>query len=113
MVNETLARYSDWTYGAAVTVYIFAMIFALIELGLTRPRRQVKAEARQLATVGGPAVTETPAPPLVHAGLVKRGRADPIGRMAAALLILGSMLHFTSIVLRGFATGRAPWGNMY
>ncbi|TCO65245.1 cytochrome c-type biogenesis protein CcsB [Actinocrispum wychmicini] len=109
MVNETLARYSDWTYGAAVVIYVFAMVFALIEQAYTKPRR-VRAEARQLATVGGPAVVETPKVPV---GRPERGRADRIGRMGASLLILGVLLHFMSIVLRGVATERPPWGNMY
>jgi cytochrome c-type biogenesis protein CcsB len=109
MVNETLARYSDWTYGATVTIYVIAMIFALVEQAFTRPRSK-QAEARQLATVGGgPAPVEPP----VRVGRPERGRADRVGRMGASLLVLGVLLHFTSIVLRGFATGRAPWGNMY
>jgi cytochrome c-type biogenesis protein CcsB len=33
--------------------------------------------------------------------------------MGASLLVLGVLLHFTALVLRGLAAHRAPWGNMY
>jgi cytochrome c-type biogenesis protein CcsB len=110
MVNETLAHYSDWTYGATVTIYVLSMIFALVEQAYSRVRPK-RAAARQLATVGGgPApVKAAPAP----VGRLEPSRAERIGRMGGALLVLGVSLHLTSLVLRGFATGRPPWGNMY
>ncbi|MEV4317722.1 c-type cytochrome biogenesis protein CcsB [Actinocrispum sp. NPDC049592] len=114
MVNETLARFSDWTYTTTVLVYVLAMIFAVMEQANTRERAK-KVVARQLATVGGPpAITEEVAPARPTGGRrVERNRADRFGRMGAALLTLGVVLHFSSLVLRGFATGRVPWGNMY
>ncbi|GAB3911201.1 c-type cytochrome biogenesis protein CcsB [Kibdelosporangium lantanae] len=113
MVNETLARYSDWTYGATVVVYVFAMVFTLVEQGLTRPARQIRAEAKQLATVGGGGPVVSGAPKIVPGRRPERTRADRIGRMGGSLLVLGVLVHFVSIALRGVATGRAPWGNMY
>jgi cytochrome c-type biogenesis protein CcsB len=112
MVNETLARYSDWTYGATVTIYVLAMVFTLMEQGLTRPRAK-QAAARQLTTVGGGTAPVEPPPVRPSMGRPERGRAERLGRMGAALLTLGALVHLTSLVLRGFATGRAPWGNMY
>ncbi|CAM3640615.1 c-type cytochrome biogenesis protein CcsB [Kibdelosporangium persicum] len=111
MVNETLARFGDWTYGATVVVYVFAMAFALIEqaFGKAKPRRAV---ARQLATVGGPS-TSVEEVPAVEARPAERTRSERFGRMGAALMVLGALLHFTSLVLRGLAVGRVPWGNMY
>ncbi|MBO0839508.1 MAG: c-type cytochrome biogenesis protein CcsB, partial [Sciscionella sp.] len=41
------------------------------------------------------------------------GRFERIGRMAVALTVLGALIQFASIVLRGFATHRWPLGNMY
>lgn len=29
------------------------------------------------------------------------------------MTVLGALVHAFSLVTRGFATGRAPWGNMY
>ncbi|XVS68228.1 c-type cytochrome biogenesis protein CcsB [Actinosynnema sp. CA-299493] len=48
-----------------------------------------------------------------------RHAADPpafavrLGRSGVALTVLGGLLHLGSVVLRGVATGRVPWGNMY
>jgi cytochrome c-type biogenesis protein CcsB len=35
------------------------------------------------------------------------------GRIAVALTIIGWGLHISSVICRGFAAHRAPWGNMY
>jgi cytochrome c-type biogenesis protein CcsB len=108
-VNETLARYSDWAYASAVAVYVLAMAFYLVEQGLTKPKRQL---ARELVAVGGgsDAVTEGPrALPPVQG----RTTADRIGRMGMSLNILGVLLHASAVLLRGLATGRVPWGNLY
>ncbi|MBL7488448.1 c-type cytochrome biogenesis protein CcsB [Frankia sp. AgB1.9] len=40
-------------------------------------------------------------------------RALLIGRIAVVLTVLGWALHLSSVVTRGFAAGRVPWGNMY
>ncbi|MDI5975827.1 c-type cytochrome biogenesis protein CcsB, partial [Amycolatopsis magusensis] len=40
-------------------------------------------------------------------------RAERIGRMGVALTVLGALLHLAALVLRGVATQRVPWGNMY
>lgn len=111
MVNETLAQFGDWTYGATVVVYIFAMALALIEqaFGRVKPKR---AAARQLATVGGPSVTED-APVQAVGARPKRDKAEQFGQMGASLMVLGALLHFGSLVLRGLAVERVPWGNMY
>ena len=42
-----------------------------------------------------------------------RPLAERLGRMGISLVILGLALHLVAIVLRGVATHRAPWGNMY
>ncbi|WP_439423161.1 c-type cytochrome biogenesis protein CcsB [Saccharothrix sp. HUAS TT10] len=36
-----------------------------------------------------------------------------LGRSGVALTVLGGLLHLGSLALRGIATGRVPWGNMY
>ncbi|WP_209648235.1 c-type cytochrome biogenesis protein CcsB [Kibdelosporangium banguiense] len=116
MVNENLARFADWTYGAAVLIYVFAMGFALIEQAFGAKAKAKAAAVRELATVGAPVLAE---PLAVNAGVQpigrrpERNRAERVGRMGAALLVLGALLHLTSIVLRGLAVQRAPWGNMH
>jgi cytochrome c-type biogenesis protein CcsB len=113
-INETLSRYSDWSYTTAVAIYVLALLFFLIEQGFGAKGRQAaerqKQRARELVGAGGPSVTEDVTPPRLT-GL--EGRAERIGRMGASLLVLGSLLQLAAITLRGFATHRAPWGNMY
>ncbi|SDD43520.1 c-type cytochrome biogenesis protein CcsB [Actinokineospora iranica] len=107
-VNETLASYSDWSFGAAALVYVFAMIFYTVEQAFGRAAKKSEA-ARELVHAGAPAtpqiglITEVPT----------RSRPERFGRMAVALTVLGAVLHLASLVLRGLATERAPWGNMY
>ena len=38
---------------------------------------------------------------------------DRLAKMAYGVVLLATTLQIASIVLRGVATGRAPWGNMY
>jgi cytochrome c-type biogenesis protein CcsB len=105
-VNESLATFSDWTFGAAVVVYLLAMVFYLIEQTSTKARA---------AAVEVPAMAGAPAPPEDKPAEPEptRSRADRFGRMAVSLTLLGAAVHLASIVLRGAATERVPWGNMY
>ncbi|MFJ6670933.1 c-type cytochrome biogenesis protein CcsB [Actinosynnema sp. NPDC091369] len=108
-VNTTLATYSDWTYGAAVAIYFFAAVLYLCEAAFARP-----AKSRELAgavAAGGTQADGTWTPGLV--AKPERSRAERLGRMGVALTVLGALLQTASLVLRGFATERAPWGNMY
>ncbi|MDQ2582679.1 c-type cytochrome biogenesis protein CcsB [Saccharothrix yanglingensis] len=108
-VNSALSTYSDWTYGAAVAVYFFAAVLYLCEAAFAKP---AKAKARELvAAAGGSRSDGTWTPGLVVEE--RRSRAESLGSMGVALTVLGALLQAVSLVLRGFATGRAPWGNMY
>jgi cytochrome c-type biogenesis protein CcsB len=108
-VNETLARYSDWSYASAVVIYVLAMVFYLVEQAMTKTRRQA---ARELAAVGGGAEpADAPAGPTIV--VTSSPRADRIGRMGFALNVLGVLLHAAAVITRGLATDRVPWGNMY
>jgi cytochrome c-type biogenesis protein CcsB len=40
-------------------------------------------------------------------------RVDLFGRIGVMLTVLGFALSVAGVVLRGLASGRAPWGNMY
>jgi cytochrome c-type biogenesis protein CcsB len=115
-VNETLAHYSTWCYGSAVGVYVLAMLFCLAEGAFSRVR-QTPAQSRELVGAGGPGVTEPAEKPAVHIGRTieapRRPLPERLGRMGISLLVLGLALHLVAIVLRGLATHRAPWGNMY
>lgn len=107
-IDIGLARYSDWAFTASVVVLVMALMLLAVELASSRGLR---AEKRELVTAGGVSadadrpgvVVETSAPPL----------ADRFGKAGLALVYLGIALLLGCIVLRGLATARAPWGNMY
>jgi cytochrome c-type biogenesis protein CcsB len=110
-INETLSQYSDWLYTTAAAIYVVALMFSLIEQGFGAKGRlateRAKLRARELVGAGGPPIEE------VQAAQREVGRPERIGRMGAALLVLGVLLQLSAIVLRGLAVHRAPWGNMY
>lgn len=106
-INETLSTYSNWTYGAAVAVYVLAMVFYLVEQAMQRTAKKT-VEAKVLVGAGGP--TEEVEEPAEPGGI---DRAARVGRMAVSLTVFGAVLHFASLALRGLAAHRVPWGNMY
>ena len=107
-IDIGLARYSDWAFTASVIVLVLALLLLSVELASSRARR---VEARELVPAGAvPAdaqqpgvVLDAPATPL----------AERVGRAGLSLVYLGIGLLLACIVLRGLATSRAPWGNMY
>lgn len=114
-VDETLSRLSDLTYGTALTVYVLAMIMFLASLA-TKNKTIEKSNELVAAGVSGGS-------PLVDAddvrtpGKLQTAEKAPLGdrlaKMAYGVVLLATTLQIASIVLRGVATGRAPWGNMY
>ncbi|WP_328645835.1 c-type cytochrome biogenesis protein CcsB [Amycolatopsis sp. NBC_00348] len=110
-INETLSQYSDWLYTTAAAIYVVALMFTLIEQGFGAKGRlateRAKLRARELVGAGGPPIEQ------IQAEQRAVGRPERIGRMGAALLVLGALLQLSAIVLRGLAVHRAPWGNMY
>ncbi len=111
-----LALYGDYAFRSALVVFLLAMVLFGWELAA---RRRLAAQAPALvdaAPVGGtlvadPDLTDLGTDPDVDPGAVSR--ADRVGRMAFALTILGAALLAGSILARGIAAQRWPWGNMY
>jgi cytochrome c-type biogenesis protein CcsB len=88
-------------------VLVLALLLLAVELAYTGSRR---VEQRETVSAGiavgddGPGrVTEAPRRPL----------DERIGGAGLALVYLGIAMLFACIVLRGLATTRVPWGNMY
>jgi cytochrome c-type biogenesis protein CcsB len=106
-IDIGLARYSDWAFTSSVMVLVAALLLLAVELAYSRGR---KIEARQLvgATVGVDSVT-----PGIVAEEPKRPVDERAGKTGLALVYVGIALLATCIVLRGLATARVPWGNMY
>lgn len=113
-----LARYSDWAFTASLIVLVLALLLLAVELASSRGRR---VEARELAFASAGARAAGDRPGVVvdadRPGVVIHRPApllpERLGRAGLALVYLGTALLFGCIVLRGLATSRAPWGNMY
>jgi ABC-type transport system involved in cytochrome c biogenesis permease subunit len=114
VVEATLSVYSDWTYGAAVAVYVLAAVLYLAEHAFGRATVRA-AQVVRVPELVGAGVATTPPTGIEPAAepAAERSRTERIGRMAVAVTVLGLLLHATSLLLRGLSVQRVPWGNMY
>src|SRR6201994_3894188 len=103
-IHLGLARNSDWAFTSAVVIMVVALLLLAVELAYTRSRntdRELVGVGANNATPG--VVTEAP----------RRQFDERVGRAGLFLVYAGIGLLFLCIVLRGLATQRVPWGNMY
>jgi cytochrome c-type biogenesis protein CcsB len=139
MINESLARYSNYALYGAMIVYAFAFFGYAAEWVFGRNSKfvvpaaadavaetsaEAPAEAALVgAGVGGASASggfsglddlDVPgldAPdPAIHNGNL---RAATWGGVAVSLTGLAFLLHVASVALRGFAAHRVPWGNLF
>ena len=116
VVDIALSRYSDWAFTGSVLVLVLALLLLAVDLASARSRRVEQRELVGAAASGSGSagvvpgdagrpgvVVQTPVTPL----------AERAGRSGVALVYVGIALLGACIVLRGLATKRAPWGNMY
>ncbi len=133
-VDQNLSNFSDIAVQTAFVIYALALVLSLVYYGrmhsiieAMRARTTAAAQQRELATVGASAdgAVLGDVPPTANADSAapdadldtdlakKRENADKLGGMTQMLLWLGIALHLAAIVLRGLATGRFPFGNLY
>ncbi|BBZ10634.1 c-type cytochrome biogenesis protein CcsB [Mycobacterium branderi] len=105
-IHLGLARTSDWAFTSAVVVLVVALLLLAVELAYARSGRP----DRELVSAG--VAADSPTPGVV---LDKPGRPvdERVGRAGLALVYVGIVMLLACIVLRGLATARVPWGNMY
>lgn len=107
-INIGLARYSDWAFTSAVVALVVALLLLAFELAYVRGR---KVEERELVSAGS-VHSDSTTPGIVFDAPV-RPFDERVGRAGLAVVYLGIGLLLACIVLRGLATMRVPWGNMY
>jgi cytochrome c-type biogenesis protein CcsB len=107
-VNVELARYSDWAFTSAVVALVIALLLLAFELAYAGGRR-VDQRAQVLA---GSVSTDATTPGVVE-GAAQRPIDERVGGAGLSVLYLGTGLLLACLVLRGLATMRVPWGNMY
>ncbi|OBF89983.1 c-type cytochrome biogenesis protein CcsB [Mycobacterium sp. 852014-52450_SCH5900713] len=107
-VNIGLARYSDWAFTSAVVALVIALLLLAFELAYAGGRRVDRRERVLAGAVSSDSFTP---------GIVEEAPGRPlderVGRAGLAVVYLGIGLLLACIVLRGLATLRPPWGNMY
>lgn len=109
-VDAGLAALSDHLFGAALLVYAPAALgFAVEAAFASRPAALRRADSAVLVGAGGPplAMSSSSAPAVAVSPLAK------VGMVAVWLTWLGFGLHAGSVISRGLAADRVPWGNMY
>ncbi len=107
-VNIGLARYSDWAFTSAVVALVVALLLLAFELAYVGGRR---ADNRARVLAGGVAA-DSVTPGIVD-DVAQRPLDERVGRAGLAVVYLGIGLLLACLVLRGLATMRVPWGNMY
>jgi len=115
-IDIGLARYSDWAFTSSVVVLVAALMLLAVELAYSRGRSDERLREEQMvgakvqfgATVGADSAT-----PGVVADAPKRPLDERAGKAGLALVYVGIGLLLACVVLRGLATARVPWGNMY
>jgi cytochrome c-type biogenesis protein CcsB len=116
-VDSSLAQLSDTLLFVAVLGYTVAMLGFAAEFSFSRrsaiARAVARSSARQPALVGAPPAAEDPrtGPRAPFPDGPTAG--DRLGRAAVVLTLLAFAVHAGSVLTRGLAAGRVPWGNMY
>lgn len=134
-VNQNLSYFSDVSVQTAFVIYALALFLAAFYYGKIqavidgrRARNAAQeehkvlvgagaagAESEDASAVDPSATTSDVTSEVISAGELDRreATANKIGGMTQALIWLGVVLHVVAIVLRGLATGRFPFGNLY
>ncbi|MDO5644455.1 MAG: c-type cytochrome biogenesis protein CcsB [Dermabacter sp.] len=121
MITSPLADYSQLAIISAIVVYMMAFIAFAVDLAQDSDQRsEKKLRARAEALVGaggsGAAQAEVTAPDggdsARESGAVTSGGITAL-RIALTFATVATLLQFTGVILRGIATERVPWGNMY
>lgn len=127
MTPATLDAYSVVAVYSAIAVYVLAFIAFALDLSKRSAMAQSAAAAEgsaprsqgagSAAATGGSRVAKTAvidrvAPPAAPTASVA-GRASRFQRTAYALVIVGWVVHVSALVLRGLASGRVPWSDLY
>ncbi|ALR13057.1 c-type cytochrome biogenesis protein CcsB [Mycobacteroides saopaulense] len=109
-IDVNLARFSDYAFTSAIVVMVGALVLLAIELAY---RQSNKTAQRELVSSGGEVVSADRNQPGLVVPQGKRPLGERVGGAGLALVYLGIGLLLVCIVLRGVATTRVPWGNMY
>jgi len=101
-----MAELSNQLMALTVLAYVAAMVCYAGEYAFGTRSHIARAATRELVGAGGPPVTEEAAPR-------PDNRGNLIGKVGVGINVLALVLHLGTLVTRGIAADRMPWGNMY
>jgi cytochrome c-type biogenesis protein CcsB len=104
-----LGELSNQLLVVAILAYVVAMVGYAAEFAFGK--QGVVARKAELVGAGAPAAA-SPVEPASPAP-APDPRVERIGRLTVALTAVGWLAHLATIVTRGLAAHRVPWGNMY
>lgn len=124
MVNQALSLLSDYAFQATMAAYLVALVCYGVEYA---SRRAVTPGATLTASFTGSGAHDsgreqvTRRAPAGYDGsaygwvehLPRSGWGERFGRAATGVTFVGFNLQLASLISRGWAVGRVPWGNMY
>jgi cytochrome c-type biogenesis protein CcsB len=113
-----MSAFSDQLLVVTVLCYLVAMVCHAAEYAFGARGavgRAATRPERALVTAGAPAAPAVVAPdrPGRPPGPAQPRPAALAGRAATAAMVLAACAHLATLVTRGLAAERAPWGNMY
>jgi hypothetical protein len=92
--------------GYLVAMICYAAVYAFGDKGVVA---RVASRERELVGAGGPPAVEV----IEEVAKPRAGRDSWASRIAAAVLVLAGAAQIGSLIFRGVAGDRLPWGNMY
>ena len=117
-VDADLASLSDNLFTLAIAIYSFALVCYCGEYAFGRRGRVAQTSAveeKVLVGAGGPpaTITDDVAEEPIAEAPAGPDRARRFAMAAVGLTAIGAAVHLASVVVRGVAVHRVPWGNMY
>jgi cytochrome c-type biogenesis protein CcsB len=124
VTDAALAQLSDRLFLATVLLYALAMLAFAGEQAARRSSRVAEATAaglsvrdaaaaRTRAMAGRTTTLQAPALQAPSQPHVAEPRSSRAGAAGMAMTAVGVVVHVGSVVARGLAADRTPWGNMY
>ena len=109
-----MAELSNQLMALTVLAYLAAMVCYAAEYAFGNRSHIGRAATRELVGAGGPPVVESPVVESpVQETPPQKDRGRLLGGIAVGFNVLALLLHLGTLVTRGVAADRMPWGNMY
>jgi cytochrome c-type biogenesis protein CcsB len=104
-----MAELSNQLMAITVLAYLAAMVSYAAEYAFGNRSHIGRAATRELAGAGGPPVIEE----VAQSTEKPKDWGAVLGRAGIGFNVLALVLHLGTLVTRGVAADRMPWGNMY